>query len=85
MARDFNGSNQYGQVARDYSAYSTLAVGGWVSFDTLAGGGSYNMIWEHTADGGANNGGFGLYYQGTNILAVAMCGNVGMNFGKSIH
>ena len=80
MARDFSGTSQYGQCSRDFSAYSTLVVAGWVYFDTKAGGGDYDMIWELTADYGANVGSFAFYYQGTgDTMVVAHKGNVGLS------
>lgn len=83
MARDFNGSTQYGQASRDFSAYSTLTIAGWLNADTWAGGGGYNMIVEHTADGGSTNGGFAFYFQNSagGILVVSHVGNVGLNYG----
>jgi len=82
MARDFNGSNQHGQVSIDLSAYPTVFVGAFVWLDALAGAGDFDIIWEYTADGGGTSGGFALYYDGSaNVLTSHHAGNVGQSLG----
>lgn len=77
MARDFNGSTQYGQVALNLSAYSTLSVAFWIYVDSLPGAGDYDIYLEHTANGGGTNGGFAVYSGGTEGFNLYHFGNVG--------
>lgn len=91
MARDFNGSNQYGTIALDLSAYSTLTLAFWLYADVWkTSAGQYDVIFEFTTDGQANNGGFHIYsgndVGSTEGLNVAHRGNVGTsiaNFGAA--
>lgn len=79
MARDFNGSNQYGQVSLDLTAYSTLSVALWLYPDTIPPALDYDIYLEFTADGAATAGGFTMYSGGSEGFVVAHCGNVGTN------
>ena len=83
MARDFNGSTQYGQSAINLSAHSKLTVSMWLWIDARSAG-SFDMYMEF-GPGDQSAGTFGIYDEsagGVDKLNIYHVGTNGSSFAK---
>ena len=80
MARDFNGSTQYGQSAINLSAHSKLTVSMWLWIDARSAG-SFDMYME-LGDGGIGAGRFAIFDDNTtSIFNIFHRGSTGESSG----
>jgi len=66
----FNGSSQYGSVAVNLSAFSTLTLTFWLYWDAYAN--DFDQALEYTADGVANSGFYVMPNHNTGVFEVAV-------------